>query len=62
MDIEESVDVVYLDFQKAFDKVRHMRLLNEMRARGIRRKILAWIEGWLNGRRQRVGIKEAFSG
>lgn len=34
----ESVDAVYLDFQKPFDKVLHMRLLNEIRAHGINGK------------------------
>lgn len=56
----ESVDVVYLDFQKAFDKVPHGRLLRKMRAHGIKGQILAWISGWLDGRRQRVAIKGDF--
>jgi hypothetical protein len=30
-----SVDVVYLDFTKAFDKVPHRRLLLKMKAHGI---------------------------
>ena len=29
------VDVLYLDFQKAFDKVRHKRLMEKVRALGI---------------------------
>lgn len=56
----ESVDVVYLDFQKAFDKVPHGRLLRKMRAHGVTGQILAWISGWLDGRRQRVAIKGDF--
>ena len=52
------MDVIYLDFQKAFDKVPHRRLLNfKLRAHGVQGKILAWIEDWLTGRRQRVGIR-----
>ena len=36
IDLGDPVDVVYLDFQKAFDKVPHKRLLKKLRAMGIR--------------------------
>ena len=29
------VDVIYLDFQKAFDKVPHTRLIEKVKAHGI---------------------------
>ena len=48
------VDVIYLDFAKAFDKVPHQRLLAKLRAVGISGNILDWICDWLSGRRQRV--------
>jgi hypothetical protein len=48
----EHVDVIYLDFQKAFDKIPHNRLLAKLRAIGIRGKLLNWIKQWLSGRRQ----------
>ena len=35
VDMENSVDVVYLDFAKAFDKVPHVRLMNKVRSFGI---------------------------
>ena len=35
MDEGTVVDVVYLDLQKAFDKVPHRRLLAKMRACGV---------------------------
>ena len=50
----EGFDVIYLDFAKAFDKVPRERLLNKVRAHGIRGHVLGWIRGWLTGRRQRV--------
>jgi hypothetical protein len=38
------VDVIYLDFQKAFDKVPHVRLLAKLEAVGIKGKLLDWIK------------------
>ena len=54
------VDVVYLDFRKAFDTVPHQRLLRKLSAYGyeygISGKLLAWIEDFLSGRRQRIVV------
>eukprot|EP00061_Rhincodon_typus_P015257 g42831.t1 len=36
LDKGEPMDMIYLDFQKAFDKVPQRRLLNKIRAHGIR--------------------------
>ena len=41
------VDIIYLDFQKAFDKVPHKRLLHKLAAHGISGDLLLWIENWL---------------
>ena len=54
VDRGKPVDVIYLDFQKAFDKVPHERLLNKLKAHGISGRILKWIGEWLKGRQQRV--------
>ena len=48
------VDVVYLDFQKAFDKVPHQRLFLKLKAHGIGKDVINWIEKWLTHRKQRV--------
>ena len=48
------VDVVFLDFSKAFDKVPHKRLLAKMESLGIRRNLLRWTESWLKDRKQRT--------
>ena len=61
MDKGEPVDVVYLDFQKAFDKVPHRRLVGKIRAHGIGGRVLTWIENWLADRKQRVGINGSLS-
>ena len=54
VDEGHSVDIVYLDFAKAFDKVPHKRLLVKLHAHGIEGNILNWIAAWLSGRSQRV--------
>ena len=52
VDEGSSVDVVYLDFQKAFDKVPHQRLILKLKAHGIGNDVINWIEKWLTHRRQ----------
>ena len=54
VDEGHSVDVVYLDFAKAFDSVPHQRLLAKLKAVGIDGKLLLWISAWLTCRKQRV--------
>lgn len=54
LDEKKNVDVVYLDYAKAFDKVPHKRLGDKVRALGIDGNIANWIQAWLSDRRQRV--------
>ena len=54
VDEGHSVDVVYLDFAKAFDKVPHLRLVKKCKGLGISGSILHWIQEWLSDRKQRV--------
>ena len=56
-----SVDVIYLDSAKAFDKVPHRRLLLKLEANGISGKVLHWIQSWLTGRLQRVVLNSSVS-
>jgi len=56
LDSGELVDVIYLDFQKAFDKVTHKRLIARLEEIGIQGNLLNWIREWLKGRKQRVVI------
>jgi hypothetical protein len=53
----KAVDIFYLDFAKAFDKVPRQRLLNKTRAKGIHTGIIKWIEAWLTGRTQWVSVQ-----
>ena len=45
-----------MDFQKAFDKVPHQRLVLKLKSHGMGNSIINWIEQWLNDRRQRVVV------
>ena len=56
LDLGFTVDVIYLDFAKAFDTVPHHRMLLKMKSYGIDGKIIEWIKSFLIGRRQRVQI------
>ncbi len=44
VDDGSAVDIIYLDFQKAFDKVPHQRLLLKLKAHGIGNYLITWIE------------------
>ena len=52
VDKGKAVDVVYMDFSKAFDKVPHGRLLQKMQMHGIEGDLSIWIRNWLSDRRQ----------
>ena len=56
VDEGRTMDVVYLDFRKAFDTVSHDILLGKLRKCGLDEWSVGWIEIWLNGRAQRVVI------
>jgi hypothetical protein len=54
LDSNIPVDVVYLDFSKAFDKVPISKLLAKVKALNISGNLYNWIKSWLNDRKQRV--------
>ena len=55
-----NVDVIYLDFARAFDKVNHLILLKKARKLGISGKLLNWIKCFLLERTQTV-VLEGFN-
>ena len=55
------VDVIYLDLEKAFDKVPHHRLICQLFKFGIRGDALNWIKDYLLNRHQRVRVNGAIS-
>ena len=56
-----SVDVIYTDFSKAFNKVSHSKLLIKLEAYDISGLLLKWIKDFLIGREQRVVLGNAVS-
>ena len=51
VDDGSPVDVIYLDFQKAFDRVPHQRLIRKLKSRGKGNSIINWVEQWLTDSR-----------
>jgi hypothetical protein len=62
LDNATPVDVIYLDFKKAFDTVPHERLLLKLQAYGIIGNVNNWVRSFLSGRNQRVKVNDAVSG
>ena len=53
---KSQVDMIIMDFSKAFDVVPHNRLLNKLFRYGIHNKTYTWISGFLKHRVQRVVV------
>jgi retron-type reverse transcriptase len=56
-----DIDCIYTDFQKAFDKVPHKRLIKKIENYGITNPILSWIQDFLTRRYQQVSINRETS-
>ena len=56
-----NVEIIYLDFAKAYDKLDHGILLRKLFNLGIQGKTWRWIKHWLSNRRQRVRINQKLS-
>ena len=50
----QQADIVVLDFAKAFDKVSHSLLTHKLSSYGVRGKVNAWIQSFLEDRKQAV--------
>ena len=42
-----QIDVIYTDFQKAFDKVSHSKLIYKLIKYGVDENLVKWIENYL---------------
>ena len=54
LDKGRQVDIVYLDYFKAFDQVSHRKILSVPRQQGFRSNLLARFDSYLHKRFQRV--------
>ena len=61
LDCSGQIDVLYLDFSKAFDSVPRNPLLYKLIQYGINGSLLNWFSSYLMGRRRRVVIESSFS-
>ena len=55
---DKSAYVLYTDFEKAFDKVSHKKLLIKLSGYGIRVNLLNWIESFLKIRRKLAVMRD----
>ena len=53
---KKQVDLIIMDFSKAFDVVAHNRLLQKLKRYGIQNKTHSWISSFLKHRVQRVVV------
>ena len=57
-----QVDTFYSDFEKAFDKVPHKRLISKLQSYGLNQFIINWITDFLDSRKYRVKVNLSYSG
>jgi len=58
---KHAIDVIYVDFSRAFDSVVHRKLLIKLSKLGICGELLRWISAFLTGRMQCVVVENTFS-
>ncbi|CAM4566988.1 unnamed protein product [Lepidochelys kempii] len=61
VDEGKAVDVLFLDFSKAFDTVSHSILVSKLKKYGLDEWTIRWIESWLDCEAQRVVINGSMS-
>ena len=61
LDMGLGVDVIYLEYSKAFDSVPHLRLISKLQAYGIKGDLLKWISNFLIGRQQKNTLNSGCS-
>jgi len=61
LNFRHSVDVAYIDSQKAFDSVVHSKLCHKLKAYGVAGNLYAWLSDFLTNRVQAVKVNNKFS-
>ena len=60
-DLGNQIDVVYTDFENAFDKIPHKGLVCKLQASGLNKELILWVQDFLSNRKQRVGVNGKYS-
>ena len=55
-----TTDIIYIDFQKAFDSVFHQKVIIKLEGYGICGDLLAWLIAFLSNRTQVVNVNDVF--
>jgi ribonuclease P/MRP protein subunit RPP40 len=61
LNYKHSVDVIYIDFRKAFDTVSHPKLISKLESYGFSGFLLHWLKAFLSNRSQSVKVDGHFS-
>ena len=61
LDKKQCIDVIFIDFSKAFDSVVHKKLISRLRVAGIDGFAFSWLTAFLHGRTQTVKVHNSFS-
>lgn len=61
LDANNDIDIIYLDFSKAFDKVPFKELVQKLQTVGVHHRIIAWIKGFITNRTFQVKVNDSFS-
>ena len=56
-----GLDVIYLDYRKAFDTVPHQKLITKLNSIGLTGKLLVWLEDFLCARKMKVQVNGSLS-
>jgi len=56
MDEGYGVDIIYLDYRKAFDSVNHANLIERLMFANVDLTVIKWIAAFLLGRKMRVKV------
>jgi len=62
IDQGKPVDVVFLDFSKAFDTVSHIILLDKLSSTQLVKSVIHWVISWLKGQAQRLIVNKVTLG
>ncbi|GAB0179726.1 mitochondrial enolase superfamily member 1 [Grus japonensis] len=60
-DVGRAMDIVCLDFSKAFNMVPHSLLLEKLTGYGLHKWSMRWVGEWLTGHTPRVVVNSSFS-